>query len=237
MNVKEKLSLKASKRETTGKQVAGLRREGFVPAVMYGADLKPQVLQIEKIEFAKIYKKAGSSVLVELELENGSAQNTIIQQVDINPKTREYIHADFRAVKMTEKITAHIPLVFVGESPAVEDQDGTLVKNIDEIEVECLPGDLPSEIEVDITALIDFESTIHIKDLKVASGVEILTDPEETVALVEEPRSEEELAALDESPVEDVATVEGATEPAESSEEGEAKEGGEKPAEDGEKKE
>lgn len=233
MNIKEKLSLKVNKREVVGKQVGQLRRQGFVPAVMYGGDAKPENLQVNYKEFARIYKKAGGSILVELEIEGNGTQNTLIQQVDINPKTREYIHADFRAVSMSEKITAHIPLVFVGESPAVEDQDGTLVKNIDEIEIECLPGDLPSEIEIDISVLVDFEASIHLKDIKMPTGVELLSDPEETVASVEEPRSEEELAELDEAPVEDVEAVVGAEEKeGEEGAEGEAKEVGEK-AEDG----
>ncbi|MEK7447724.1 MAG: 50S ribosomal protein L25, partial [Patescibacteria group bacterium] len=100
------------------------------------------------------------------------------------------------------KITASIPLNFTGDSKAVIDLSGSLITNKSEVEVECLPADLPHEIEVDISVLEDFEAVIHVKDIKVPEGVEIKDDLEETVALVEPPRSEEELAELEE-PVEE----------------------------------
>jgi len=207
MQTTEKLILKVSPREQTGKKVAVLRGQGLLPAVLYGADEKPTSVAISYIEFVKIYKKAGGSTLVELDL-SGKKVNTLVAEIQINPATRRYIHADFKAVKMTEKITATVPLVFVGEAPAVEEQDGTLVKNLDEVEVSCLPGDLPHEIEVDIAGLVDFDASIHVSNIKAPQGVEILDDGEETVALVEPPRSEEELAALEEAPVEEVGAVE-----------------------------
>ncbi|NIM47619.1 MAG: 50S ribosomal protein L25 [Candidatus Aenigmarchaeota archaeon] len=208
----ETITLKAKKREVVGKKVKKLRKEGFLPAVLYGRDTKNENLSILKAEFEKIFKKAGLNKIVSLVIEGEGKKNVLIHEPQVDPVTNNPLHVDLYQVKMTEKITTNVPLVFIGESKAVREMDGTLVKNRDEIEVECLPTDLPSGIEVDITSLIDFESTIHIKDLKIPAGVTVLDDPEETVALVEPPRSEEELAELEEPVVEEISTEEEAKE-------------------------
>ncbi len=200
-------TLVAQKRKILGKKVKNLRKKGEIPAVLYGHGVKPLPLSLNYHSLEKVYKKVGGSGLISLVIDKESPRNVLIQDIYIDPITREYGHIDFYQVKMTEKIEASVPLHFVGEAPAVSEKDGILVKNIDEIEVECLPGDLPQSIDVDISMLSDFEKAIHIKDLKIPQGVKVLADSEEVVATCTPPRSEEELAALEEEVVEEAEVV------------------------------
>jgi len=204
----EKIILKAHLREIKGKKVKTIRSQGFIPAVVYGHEVKPANLSVKYQDFEKVFKKAGYSTLVDLEIGDGEPRKVLIIDVQKEPVTQRILHIDFHQVKMTEKITAEVPLSFVGEAPAVEQMDGVLVKNMDSLEVSCLPADLPHEIEVDISSLVDFDSEIRVKDLKLPAGVEVGADLEEVVALVTPPRSDEELAALEEAPAEEVEAVE-----------------------------
>jgi large subunit ribosomal protein L25 len=137
-----------------------------------------------------------------VKLGEGAAKNVLFHDVQSDGRTGQLIHADLYVVKMDEAIKTEIPLHYTGESTAVYQQEGTLLKNLETIEVEALPGNLPESIEVDISVLDDFEKSIHVSDLKIPQDVTLLSDPEELVAKVEPPRSEEELAELDEAPEE-----------------------------------
>ncbi len=226
----EKIKIKAQKRDILGKKVAGLRREGLIPVVLYGKGKDNMSLTVNKKEFDRAYRLSGGSTIVQIEIPDEKTKNVLIKEVDKNPVNDNIIHADLYQIKMSEKITAQVPLNFVGDSVAVIDLSGSLITNKSEVEVECLPADLPHEIEVDISVLEDFESVIHLKDIKVPEGVEIKDDLEETVANVEPPRSEEEMAELEE-PVEEGEMPE--AEQGQAEETGEAAEGAEeaKPAE------
>lgn len=194
----EKPTLNIKVRDITGKKVKGLRREGLLPCIVYGNNFTGNPLSVPVKEFKKLFKEVGGSTVVLLKREDGKTVNVLIHDVQTDVVTREPIHVDFYRVKMDEKITTHIPIHFVGESPAVKDLDGMLITNKDEIEVECLPGDLLSEIEVDVSVLTDFESVIHVSDIKLPDTIKILDEMEEAIVLVEPPRSEEELAELEE---------------------------------------
>lgn len=198
----EKIKIQATKRDVLGKKVSSLRREGLVPVVLYGKGKDNMSLSVNKKDFDRAYKMSGGSTIIQVEIDGEKTKNVLIKDVDKSPVSDSILHADFYQVRMSEKITAPIPLSFVGDSKAVIDLGGSLITNKSEVEVECLPGDLPHEIEVDISVLEDFEAVIHLKDIKMPEGVEIKDDIEETVALVEPPRSEEELAELEE-PVEE----------------------------------
>ena len=205
-----------------------IRKNKQIPAILYGKEVKPQNLKIGYLDFDKIYREAGESTIIEIDLD-GEVKNTLIKDIQFDPTTDKVIHIDFYQIKMDEEITANVELKFTGVSNAVKEEEGVLVKSIDEIEVECLPANLPKEIIVDITPLETFEDVIKIKDLPISEEVKISVDPEEVVATVTPPRSEEELEALEgevEEKVEDVEGVE-KEEPAEG-EEGEEKETGEK---------
>ena len=223
----ENISLTASKRTVTGKAVEKLRKTGKLPAVLYGHKVALAQLELNARDFAKVFKQAGESTLIDLTVD-GKSQPVLIQEVQNHYLNGQPIHVDFYAVNMDEKLKATVALHFIGESFAVKSLAGTLVKNLSEVEVECLPSDLPHSIDVDISVLKSFDDAIHVSDLKVSDKVKILANPDELVTNVTPPRTEEELKSLAETPVaEDVTKVEGVVKP-EAPAEGAAAEGKEK---------
>lgn len=233
----EKIKLDAKIREERGKKVNKGRKAGLIPAVTYGKGSEPQSLWINALDFSRLIKKSGESVIIDLSIGEKNGYNVLIHEMQQSPVSGNISHIDFYQVKMDEKIETEVDLVFVGESPAVKELGGVLVKSLDNVEISCLPANLPSSIEVDIAAIKNFEDHIYIKDLKISKEVEVKNDPETVVALVTPPRSEEELSSLEEKVVEDVTKVEGVVkeEPAAGEEEKSSK--ADKPARPGEKKE
>ncbi len=184
-----------------------VRSENLIPGIIYGKGFENIAISLKEIEFKKLYKHAGTSNLVEVAVD-GKKYKTLIHDTQIEPIRNSVIHVDFYKVNMKEKITAEIPLVFINEAPAVVNLEGSLITPVDKIEVECLPGDLVSEIEVDLSGLDDFEKDLRVSDIKVPAGIEILDDAEEIIAFVQEPRSEEELEELDKEVVENIDAIE-----------------------------
>ncbi len=220
----ETVALSAQTRTLHGKQNKKLRLDGLIPAVIYGQAQDNIMLSVDAKSFRRIFADAGQSTIVELTVDKDK-QNVLIHEIENHPVTGEITHIDFLRINMNQTIRTEVPLHFVGESPAVYQEEGTLIKNTEEVEVETLPAHLPQHIEVDISSLDDFEKTIHISDIVAPEGVTILSDPEELVAKVDPPRSEEEMAALDEAI--GVVVPEGVNEEGEATEgeEGEATEG------------
>ena len=196
-------------REQADKHLDTMRKQGLIPAVMYGHGLKPQMFWVQYVKFSQLYAKAGESSIIEVTPEKGKTANVIVSDVQLDPLTSRFSHIDFFQVRMDEKLEAHIPLEFVGEAPAVREMGGIFVKPVDQVLVSCLPKDLPHSFVVDISVLHTFEHHIQIKDLQVPAGVTILTEADTTIALVEAPRTEAEMAALDEKVEADVTKVEG----------------------------
>lgn len=199
----EKIKLIAKERATIGKEVKALRRDGETPVVIYGGDRKPMALTVDTHDFELLYRHSGGNTIIDIAIEHldgtKEKKNVLIHQVDIHPVTSRILHADLIQIKMNETITTAIPLKFVGDSLAVIDMSGSLLTPLDEVEVECLPANLPKEIEVDLGPLVDFEAVLHVSDLVVGEGVTVLTDAEAVVAHVEAPRTDDELEELDES--------------------------------------
>lgn len=177
-------------RKTLGNKTETLRKEGLIPAVLYGPQTKPVPLQVDLKELKKVYKEAGGSSLISLKI-GKKTKKVLIYDVQQHPLTDEFVHVDFYEPLLKEKIEATIPLVFEGEAPAVKELGGTLFENISEVEVKGLPQELPREIKVNIESLKTFEDSIHIRDIKIKEGIEILKDPGEVVASVVLPREEE----------------------------------------------
>ena len=206
------VAITATKREITGRRVAGLRKAGKLPGVLYGHEVKTQHIEMNERDFAKAFKTAGESTIVNLVVD-GQTQPVLIHDVQNHYLNGQPIHVDFYAVDMTEKIKVKVPLHFIGEAPAVKALGGTLVKNLIEVEVECLPGDLPHDFEVDISNLNTFEDVIRVSDLKVSDKVIVLAPPDEVAVTVAPPRTEEEMKSLEEVVTEDVTKVEGVVKP------------------------
>lgn len=194
----EKIILKAKKREVTGRQVKELRKKGLVPAVLYGKKNESTNIEFDLKTFDTVYKKAGTSSLIDLKVDEKPEIKVLVQDIQWDPISNQTIHADLYAIQMDEKITTEIPIKFTGVSPAVKDQEGNFISNYDDIEVECLPGDLIPEIVVDISSLKTFDDQIKVSDLNIPEKIKVLVEPDEVVALVNAPRSEEELEALEE---------------------------------------
>ncbi len=187
--------LNADVRTVVGKQVKTLRLAGTLPVVLYGNTKENLHLSVNTKEFGKVYGVAGSSTLVDLNIEGKQPAKVLIRDLQFDPMTGDYLHADLFQVKLDEKIQTEIPLSFVGVSAAVDDEGGNLVTTKDHIKVEAFPQDLVAEIEVDITSLATFDDKLTVADIKVPQTLTILDDLEETLAIVTPPRSEEELEA------------------------------------------
>lgn len=194
-------SLKATIRKKRGRQTRGLRKKGVLPAVLYGEAVKNLSLEIQEKEFEKIYQEAGESSLISLEAD-AKKYEVLIHQVAKDPLKGRFLHIDFYHPSTKKEVEAEIPLVFKGEPPAVKDLGGTLVKELQQVEVKGLARNLPREIEVDVTILKAFEDRVRIKDLTIPEGVSILKNKEEIVALVVPPEKEEVEKPVEEEKVE-----------------------------------
>jgi large subunit ribosomal protein L25 len=203
----EPIRIEASLRTSLGRRAKTVRAQNMIPAVMYGSGVESRPISVPAAVFRKAYAKAGSSALVDVAVEKEPPVKAVIKDVQLDSISLEPVHADFHQVKMTEKMRAEIPLVFTGESAAVKAFGGTLMTPIESVEVECLPADLPHEIEADVSALASFDDAVTIKDLRVHSGVRILSDADAVAAFVERPMTEEEMKKMEESQVGDVAAV------------------------------
>jgi len=180
-----------------------IREEGGMPAVFYGQKIEPTPITMNQTEFKKVWKKAGESSVITLDM-GGKDTDVLIHDVAINPVTDEPIHSDFLVIDKDKKVTVKIPLEFIGDSNAVKSLGGTLVKVIHELEVEALPKDLPQSISVDLSALENLDSHISIGDLKLPDGVESESSVEEIVASISTHQEEIE----EEKPETDLADIE-----------------------------
>lgn len=189
----EKIVLQAQRR-TLERTAKALRREGYLPAVMYGAHFPSTPILLDAHNAGLKLAKVSSSTLVYIELD-GETHAALVRE-----KQRDYIknrllHVDFQVVSLTEKIRTTVSLHFEGVSPAVKDYNGVVVTSLDEVEVEALPQDLPERIVVDLSKLARIGDTIHVRDLEVGKGVKVLNDPDEVVVVVSTTTEEVEAPA------------------------------------------
>jgi large subunit ribosomal protein L25 len=199
-----------------------------IKAVVYGNGIPSVSLNVGPSDFLHLFREVKYSSLFDLVVDDAEPVKALIQEVQVHPVTMKPIHIDFRQIRMDQPITVNIPLVFEGESAAVK-MGGTLIKNLDEVEIECLPGKLPKELIVDLAKLQTYEDRIVTSSLQIPEGVTLHHEDDELIAAVEEPLSEEEQKKLEEQAIGDVAEVK-----AEGDEKKEGEEGaeGEAPAEE-----
>jgi large subunit ribosomal protein L25 len=219
-----KVELKVTPRDVVGKKVSRLRREGVIPANVYGHGLDSVAIQVPKDQLVHVMRTAGRNEIVYLRLDGDEPRPTFLRQVQRNPVTDAILHADFYQISLKEKVRMEVPVSLVGTAPAEQTYGGTLLHSMDRISVEGLPTDIPSVIEVDVSGLEEIDSAIHVGELSVPEGISVLTDPEQVVAKVAPPHVEK----VEEEIVEEVVAEEGA--PA-------AEEAAEAPAEGGEEAE
>lgn len=195
------LTLNVEKRDMKVKLDA-LRQKGLIPAVFYGPKEQTTPVSMSRTEFIKVYKKAGESSVIILK-EGNNEHEALIHDIDVHPVTGAPRHADFYVIEKGKKVKVNVPLVFEGVSPAVKDKGAILIKVARELEVEAGARDLPHELKVDISTLVEFSSTITAKEIKLPSGVTLVSGPEEIVASVAEAKEEvEEVKPVDMSAIE-----------------------------------
>lgn len=178
-------SLSADKRSVLGKKVKKLRREGIMPANVYGQGHKSVAIQIPIKEFMAVYKSAGETGVVDLSFEKETLP-VLIHSLQKEPRTQDVLHVDFLVVNLKQKITTHVPIAAIGESPAVKDKLGILIQALSEVEIEALPTDLPEKVEVDVEGLANVGDHITVGDLKTPSTFTITSDPSQIVFKIDE---------------------------------------------------
>jgi large subunit ribosomal protein L25 len=184
-------ALAAERRTVTGKAVAHLRRDGHLPAVVYGHGLESAPVTLDAHEFDLLRRHVGPNALIDLSIDGGKPTPVLIHGVQIHKLNRRPIHVDLFAVRMTEEITVEVPVHGTGESEAVTRHGGTLLNASGTVKAKARPDHLPQAFEVDLTSLVDFDATIHVRDIVVPEGVTILADPDEVIFKVAPPRIQE----------------------------------------------
>jgi large subunit ribosomal protein L25 len=201
----EQLELKAQARTLFGKKTKRLRKDGLIPAILYGPRTDAVSLQVPERELSSVLDEAGTNRLINLLVDDEKKPRMIVaRDVQRDIITQSLIHVDLYEVVMTEKITADVPITLVGEAPGVLTKQGLLVRGVDSVQIQCLPDQLIHEIEVDISVLEEKDQAILVEDLVVGEDIEILTNPEEVVAQiltvrepVIEPEVEEEVEVVE----------------------------------------
>ncbi len=208
----DQIELVAASRDILGKKVRFLRRQGLIPANLYGHNVESTALQIEASQLKHTLTKAGKSSLIALKVDGTKGPKmVIVRDVQREPLSGEVLHVDLYQVKMEEKIKLEVPLLFVGEAPAIKERGGILVQNMNSLEVECLPADMPHNIEVDLSVLEEIDQAVHVGDIHADEGVTILTDPDQAIVQIARSRVEAEIAeeiAAAEAEVEEEVGVE-----------------------------
>ena len=184
-----RLELDVSKRDIKGKKVRFLRRGGLIPCNIYGHGIESVPVQVDVRKLGHVLARAGGTDLISLKMADAaSSSNVIIRDVQRNPLTGEPTHVDFYQVRMTEKLKAEVPLVFIGEAPASKLKNVSLLHAMNTLQIEALPDDLPHNIEVDISSLAVPEQALHVKDIKVSDKITILADADQMIIKVSEVR-------------------------------------------------
>lgn len=203
-------TLAAEHREVVGKKVAVLRRAGRLPAVVYGHGIESDNISVDTHEFEQLRRHTGPNALVDLSIDGKKAQPVLVSSIQVHPVNRRPLHVDMFLVRMTEELTVEVPLVATGDAPAVTLNGGTLLHPSESVRVRALPDRLPQSIEYSVASLVDFDTTIHVRDLVVPADVTLLTDGDEIIAKVQPPRVEEEPVVVAEAEaVEGEAAAEG----------------------------
>lgn len=181
----QEITLSAQRRTVSGKQVRQLRRDGLIPATVYGRRTEPYSVQVEERALRTVMQRAGGNQLIRLQVGDGEETHMVLlREIQREPVKRRTLHVDFYEVIMTERIRTEIPMMVVGTSPVVEHGDGLLYHGIEAVQVECLPTDLIPHIEVDVSKLTEVGQEITVGDLRLGDKYQILSDPSEVLARV-----------------------------------------------------
>ncbi len=189
-------TLVATHRDITGKAVSRLRHDGKLPAVVYGHGEGSANVTVDAHEFEQLRRHTSGNTLIDLSVDGGKSRPVLVNGVQVHPVNRRTLHVDLFLVKMTEELTVDVPLVATGIAPAVEVGGGTLLHPTESVKVRALPDHLPESITYAVESLVDFDTTLHVRDLTIPEDVTLVTDGDEIIAKVQAPRVE-----IEEAPV------------------------------------
>ena len=182
------LELNVQKRTENDKNSKKLLENGYIPAIFYGKNVKNILLKIKKNDAVNILKEAGKYSLIDLKIDKDESKKVLIKEVQKNNIKDIISHIDFFQVDLNKKISLDLPFIFINEAPAVKNLGGILLKNIETVKIECLPKDIISGIEIDLTKLKTFEDAIKINDLKISSNIKFITKSNDLIVSVVKPR-------------------------------------------------
>jgi len=214
----EDLRLKATHRVVLGKKARFLRRQGITPAHLYGHGIESLALQCDTDELVNLVAHAGKTRLVNLEVDGEKSKTTFVREIQRDAITRELLHIDFYQVRRTEKIAVDVPIVLVGEAPALKSKGRMLVHGINSLSIECLPTNVPPQIDIDITGLEEVGQAVLVKDIILDPEITVHADPEQLVVKISEVMVKEEVEEVSEVEEEKALAEEEATAPAEKEE-------------------
>ena len=195
------MDLSANTRNILGKKVRFLRQQGLTPVHLFGRNIEPLPLQCDTTELKNVLAQAGMTQIVSLKIDKKrTPTNVMVREVQVEPRTDELLHVDFYQIRMEEKIRVEVPIVTVGEAPALRFKENFLAHELNNLTIECLPDEIPSRVEVDLSDLTESEQSIHVSDISLGDGITILDNPEQLVVkisagFVEKEVEEEEVEA------------------------------------------
>ncbi|MFO0703243.1 MAG: 50S ribosomal protein L25 [Patescibacteria group bacterium] len=183
MGTNESIKLNCEPRVKLGKQTKALRKLGLIPAVIYGEGMEPLSVSVTEKDFSIAFKQAGETNIVECAID-GQSIPTLISDISIHPVLDKVLHVDFKKINLKKKVQVEVPIEFVGESPAVKSLGGVLLKQLNEIEIECLPQNIPNSIQIDISIITEIGKEIKVGDIAKAEGYTILDESDKVVVSV-----------------------------------------------------
>ncbi|MAE10553.1 MAG: 50S ribosomal protein L25 [Dehalococcoidales bacterium] len=179
------MELSANTRDILGKKVKTLRRQGITPVHLYGHSVKPVPLQCDTAKLQRILILTGTTGLIDLKLDKTKKpRNVMIREVQREPRSGELLHVDFYQVRMEEKIRVEVPIVTIGEAPALKIKENFLTHELNTLSVECLPNAIPNRVEIDLSSLTEAEQGMHVADISLDEEITVLTHPEQLVVKI-----------------------------------------------------
>jgi len=199
----DEIELKVTKRDILGKKVRFLRRQGITPVHLFGHGIESQALQCDTARLQQVLADAGKTKLINLRIDGEKkARSVIVREVEVELPRRGLVHVDFYQVRKAEEMKVEVPVVLVGEAPALKLRENTLLQELDTLSVECLPTKIPASVELDISSLTESDQVLRVKDIELEKGVTVLNDPEVVVAMISVRRVEEVVEEAVEAPEE-----------------------------------
>ncbi len=213
------MALTAQRRAVLGKKVARLRRQGITPANIYGHNVASTAIQVNSHDLELLLRRAGRTHLVSISVDGEPGpRSVLVRGIERRPTTGAILHVDFQQVSMREKLTVSVPVILTGHAPITDTADAIVLQNIEALDIECLPSDIPDHIEVDVSGMADTTAVIHVRDVLLPPSLTVLNDPDAAiVSITLRVPTEEEVAAVAEA--EAAAEEEAASAPTEAEQE------------------